>query len=154
MLRFGPSWTCVIGLLAILGCSDGGGGTPDGGQPVDQCLSPSDMELVASLQTDGGLMDGGSHTELGTILTSCARDACIDVILAGGDVYGCMDTCMQGTAAGAISPGCRGCYINNVICAQQNCVVPCLGSDPAACTACSNTYCLPAIEACLGYPVP
>jgi len=135
-------------------CSDSGEGAPDAGHPVDQCLDPADMALSLDLQSDAGLLDGGSYTLMGAILEHCAREDCIDVIIMGGDVYGCLDTCMEPTVAGDLSPGCRGCFINNVLCAQSECLIPCLGSDTAACTECSNTMCIPYVELCLGYPSP
>ena len=36
-----------------------------------------------------------------------------------------------------VSEGCADCYVQNALCAKNNCLVPCL-SDPDACTECRD----------------
>ena len=40
-------------------------------------------------------------------------------------------------AATGVSEGCADCYVQNALCAKNNCLVPCL-SDPVACEECRD----------------
>jgi hypothetical protein len=87
---------------------------------------------------------------VGDYFRECALGPCLEIILADGDVEACMNTCIDGTAVAELSDACRACYVEAFFCAQTNCVLECLGSDPQACDACIDTSCDPRFYECSG----
>jgi len=86
---------------AMVGCSDdGGSGPPDSGpQAVDQCLGTTDQETIYALLPDASVEPGDFVGVLG-LVEDCGRGPCLDDVLNGGDVPVCLNTCLDGTAAG------------------------------------------------------
>lgn len=146
-------------LLAVsaltTGCSDDGG-APDAG-PVyrgeDLCLSATDQEVLSWRTLDAGGPDA-AVIDIAEVAKTCVRGPCLTAAIEGIDVETCMQTCLDESAVGEASEGCRGCFIDTVACAQDNCVIQCLGTDFSACDACLAEHCVEGLDICTGLPSP
>ena len=143
-----------VGAVCWVGCG-GDGGAPDAGPAVDQCVGAADMAVIATITPVAP--DGGGDAGVDPVpgwLSACTLmgGECSSVVIGGSDdeVRACMHSCLAPTPLGELSEGCRLCYIDTVTCARAHCVLPCLGTDPVACAACTGTYCTPAFDACRG----
>ena len=98
------------------------------------CTNDADMAL--------DLADVGAQTS--TIATDCYLGGATD-----DEAY--FQCATEGLiAATGVSEGCADCYVQNALCAKNNCLVPCL-SDPDACTECRDENgCTDAFYMCTG----
>lgn len=148
-----------LSLLAIASSGCGGDdspGEPDAGplyRGEDLCLGATDQEVLSWRTLDAGAPDPWA-LDIAEVAKDCVRYSCLDTVLAGGDVEGCMQACLDASMIGAASADCQGCFIDAVFCAQDHCVFECLGSDFAACDACVEAYCVDGLDLCTGLPSP
>jgi len=102
-----------------------------------QCLSSGDVELVCdgelSRVVDGCAQDNALALGFGSMIRECAREA---------------DTLSDA------SPGCIDCYVDEILCAVDNCLTPCLAGRSASCTECRTSRCGGAFQRCSGLPRP
>lgn len=144
----------AIGALST-GCSETSGDPGDDSvyRGEDLCLSPTDREILSWRTLDAGLPDA-AVLDISEVAKSCVRGPCLSAAIEGTGVETCMQTCLGESAIGEASPGCRGCFIDTVACAQDNCVIECLGSDHDACDACLREHCVEGLDLCTGLPSP
>jgi len=144
---------CVVAVSLTVGC-----GGDDGGPALDQCANTADMSEVANIE----MMDGGVFTDGGTgvpltvnaITTACVLTPTCIMLITGGmadQLPACIDDCLDMSAAMNLSQGCQDCYIEAVMCANANCLAPCVAdSTSTACLDCVDTNCGPRQTECTG----
>lgn len=99
------------------------------------CLSADDLALAC---------DG----ELSRVVASCAQD---DVLMLG---FGRTVALCAGRAPSlaSASEACIGCYVDEMLCALQSCLAPCLSGSSAECTSCRRDRCGSDFSSCSGLP--
>ena len=101
------------------------------------CRSEADLTLVC----DGAFS---------RVVSSCAQDDALNLGF-GSTVRECARD--EKSLDGA-SDGCIDCYVDELLCAAQNCLTPCLASLSDACTSCRVDRCGEAFTKCSGLPRP
>jgi len=137
------------------GCSGGGGDTSylDAGNPVDQCLSSTDMEIILASRADAG-PDAAVIDPLDDAYVCALQPDCYQLFLdqdyQGTDT--CIHGCLDSKPSGPLSRGCRNCYVYGArLCATANCLTECLGTDHSLCEVCFADYCQADLDTCIGY---
>jgi hypothetical protein len=99
------------------------------------CLSQSELALAC---------DG----ELARVVASCAQD---DVLMLGFGRTVALCAARAPSLASA-SEACIGCYVDEMLCALQRCLAPCLSGSSAECTRCRRESCGSDFSSCSGLP--
>jgi hypothetical protein len=99
------------------------------------CLGADDLTLAC---------DG----ELARVVANCAQE---DVLMLSFGRTVALCAARAPTLANA-SEGCIGCYVDEVLCALQNCLAPCLSGSSDECTSCRRENCVADFSACSGLP--
>lgn len=122
---------------------------------MDQCLAASDMELIVSLQRDGGVPEAGPFEVPLMDAFLCGRDPnCLNPLLNGhvDAGYVCVNGCYDQSTSAPLSADCRYCYIvDGLFCAGTYCLNPCLGTNLDVCNACFLEQCRPTLDTCVGF---
>jgi hypothetical protein len=160
--------------LSMLGCNSDDSSTPNtggsggsGGAPLTHCVGINSeftpTEFYAQAQADKGC---SSSTDLATV---CANDlptigaTCGHGCLGMGDdaaqamcIATCIDKALTDAKAHPLSTDCMTCYIGDIACARDMCLMPCAlnpgGSECAACRV--EMGCVETFYGCSGLPVP
>lgn len=150
----------LVGLM-LAGCSDSPEGDPPAtfGSEVDQCVGSTDMAIIEARREtvgDGGVAmspDGGAAQEVIRYFEDCARADCFGDVFADDvtDLIACSNACIDATDVSALSTGCRECYIEEVKCAIDECLIPCSGTDSAGCDTCVTENCDARLTECIGF---
>lgn len=101
------------------------------------CLADRDLTLVC---------DG----ELARVVDDCAQDNALSLGF-GSTVRACARDAQSLEEASA---GCIDCYVDERLCAVENCLTTCLAGRAMACTECRATRCGAAFATCSGLPRP
>jgi len=100
------------------------------------CLANRDLALVCdgelSRVVDDCAQDNARSLGFGSTVRACARAA---------------DSLEQA------SPGCIDCYVDERLCAVENCLTTCLAGRSMACTECRASRCGAAFASCSGLPL-
>ncbi len=129
--------SCSLAGGVDAGMCDGGVCTSSVRAPAGACTQPDDLALAC----------GG---QIASVVAACAED---DVLGLGTGRS--VATCARRDATlGAASPGCIDCYVQEVLCAAQNCFVPCLAGFSEECRLCRLAFCGEALQGCSGLYVP
>jgi hypothetical protein len=102
-----------------------------------QCLAEGDLALVC---------DG----ELSRVVDECGQEHAL-ALGFGSSVRACAREADSLTEASA---GCVDCYVDELLCAVDNCLTPCLAGRASACTECRVSRCGAAFRSCSGLPRP
>lgn len=101
------------------------------------CLEAKDLELVCdgelSRVVDACAQEDALRLGLGSTVSECARDA---------------------RSLAKASQGCIDCHVDEVLCAVESCLTPCLAGLAAACIECRATHCGEAFRDCSGLAPP
>lgn len=181
-MRTKLSWvfgSVLVAAFAIAGCSSddddnkspggGAGGAGGSGQTTDGGEGGSGSE------TDGGETITGACTNdsdkaasragycpdnksVSQIVSACAKDCLL--VEDEAEKKTCVRECVEEDLKGALSAGCRDCYIELTACGTANCAAICLADTSApACISClcgenkKNNDCYAAFNACTGLGV-
>lgn len=165
---FAVAATCAA--LSSMGCdSDDDSGSHNnggsGGAPLAHCVginaefTPSEFEMKS--QDDKACY--------GDVSTICANDlpkigaSCGAGCLGMGDdaqqaacIATCVNSALTDAKAKPLSEDCMGCYINDIACARDKCLMPCaLNPGGEECALCRiEKGCVAAFYECSGLPVP
>jgi hypothetical protein len=99
------------------------------------CLGADDLALAC---------DG----ELARVVAQCAQD---DVLMLSFGRGVALCAARAPTLANA-SESCIGCYVDEMLCALQNCLAPCLSGSSEDCTSCRRERCGADFSGCSGLP--
>ena len=86
--------------------------------------------------------------EDGALVNDAIFDCGFDCIFAG-DLSGCFANCIS-NAIPTMSTGCVGCFAEQSVCAQDNCLLVCGFGSAADCEACVLANCQETFENCAG----
>jgi hypothetical protein len=158
---------------------DGGADAGDGGAPVDARVQtidggPADCTIdsdgrdggacygvycsvpqaeFSSLASAAGACSGGDLAlacdgEFSRVVSQCAQD---DVLALG---FGRTVALCAGRAPSLAkaSEGCVSCYVDELLCALENCLTPCLSGSAGECTSCRLDRCGLEFRTCSGLP--
>lgn len=152
MQRTGTRLAIVLLALSTFGCSDGDP-VDDGYQypHTNACLGSEDEAILDIRFVDAGPPDPMANNP-GDIVQGCAMSDCIPVILDQGDIEGCVSECLATTELAGLTTECEDCWIGLVLCGQEHCVAPCLGSNDQLCDDCVIDNCYSGLEECTGIP--
>lgn len=121
-------------------------------------MEPSDESIVLSRRVvDGGVepvgADGGVMPNTVRFFEECARTDCFEQVFTDDTelLETCMHDCIDLSVVAPLSHGCRDCYVEEVACAIQNCLLPCSGTDSSLCDACVDDTCNERLIDCIGY---
>lgn len=146
----------AFGSTLVVGCG-GGGSPPDAGpQPTDECVNANDIPIARMTQSgDAGIEPGNDAgiLSIGDYYANCATGDCLAETLAQNleALDTCMVTCTAPTPASGLTPTCRTCYEELVICAGSTCGNLCI-LDPTSqgCIDCYTNTCVPPARLCTG----
>lgn len=99
------------------------------------CLGAQDLALAC---------DG----ELARVVAKCAQE---DVLMLGFGRNVALCAARAPTLQTA-SEGCIACYVDEILCALQECLAPCFSGSSADCTTCRRDHCGAAFSSCAGLP--
>lgn len=150
--------------LSVGGCSSsdsagGGGGGGSAGSANGQCKG--DYAALTQSELDAKTASKGKC--VADVPAICGNDVTTTAEDCGADCYknkapddatqnACVSSCITGIVA--LSDGCVGCYITDVGCARDHCLLTCgLAPTGAACLSCRIANgCAPAFFSCSGLP--
>lgn len=79
--------------------------------------------------------------------------ACLEEHVLAGDVRASVSACVRADGAlSAAGDDCLACYVEESLCALENCLAPCLAAMAPECQACRAERCGAAFYACSGLP--
>jgi hypothetical protein len=141
------------------GSSSSGGSA---GSALDaQCVGDySDLKhsgLTAGVTASGMCADAADVSSVcGNDVTMKAEGCGLDCLTMGAtDMDGCVATCLGTQVTPALSAGCTSCYVTDVGCARDNCLLKCATPSSTACAMCRQQFgCIDAFYSCSGLPVP
>ncbi len=142
------------------GGSSGSAGSSSNVQCVGDYKDLKQTEFSAKVSSSGKC---GGSSDVGSIcvndVTTAAEQCGAGCVKMGGSTAtqdACTATCLNGAVTPSLSDDCTGCYVADVGCARDNCLIQC-GVAPAsqACADCRQTNgCIDAFYTCSGLPVP
>ncbi len=97
------------------------------------CINASDLAIVEAVDVAGVASTAGTQCLFAADPGTCALEKILD--------------------ATGVSPGCAGCYVDEILCAINNCLAQCAppNQDSEPCQQCVAADCSPQFEVCAGF---